>query len=80
MYDPLERNFYDQRLPLETPDLDRARTDVLTRRLWAYQRVRLPSASGFMTTGRRTRSEVADEAMEVALRVGASPGMPHGLA
>ena len=29
-----------------------------------------------MTTGRRTRSEVADEAMEVALRVGASPGMP----
>ena len=25
-----------------------------------------------MTTGRRTRSEVADEAMEVALRVGAT--------
>ena len=33
-----------------------------------------------MTTARRTRSEVADEAMEVALRVGASPGMPRSVA
>ena len=51
------------------PDLER-QTDALTRPLRARQRVRLPYASEFMTTGRRTRSQVADEAMAVALRVG----------
>ena len=51
-------------------------TDVQTRRLYAHQRVRLPSASGLMTTGRRTRSQGADEAMEGALRVGICLGAP----
>ena len=36
--------------------------------------MRLPYASGFIATASRTRSQVTDEAMAVALSVGACPG------
>ena len=47
---------------------------TLTQQIRAPQRARLPDASERVTTGRWTRTQVADEAIMVAMSVGACLG------